>query len=119
MDVFERATALGRCRVLSEVPAPALLAIAGRAVAIRLAAGDHLPVRTDAGDAVLVLPDGGLVGELGAFDDDAAVVTEPMTAPTTVIRLWRDDFLDLVAEHPRAARALARDLAARIRQGAR
>jgi CRP-like cAMP-binding protein len=118
MDVFERATALARCVVLAPVPAAAVLALAERATALKVAAGEALPVRTGGGDAVLVIVTDGastLVGELAAIDEDAAPPAETATEPTVVLRLHRDDFLDLLAEHPAAARALARELAARLR----
>jgi CRP-like cAMP-binding protein len=128
MDVFERATALAGCAVLERVPAPALLAIAERTAAISLGSGEPLPVRTDAGDAVLVvvagrvragaaeLGPGALVGELGAIDEEAAPPAAAAIDAAVVLRLFRDDFLDLLAEHPAAARALARELAARVRR---
>jgi CRP-like cAMP-binding protein len=119
MDVFERAIALARCVVLAPVPAAAVLALAERATAIRVAAGELLPVRTGGGDAVLVrVSDGSLVGELAAIDEDAAPPEVIATEPTVVLRIHRDDFLDLLAEHPAAARALARELAVRLRETA-
>ena len=130
MDVFERATALAGCAVLERVPAPALLAIAERTTAISLGPGEALPVRTDAGDAVLViaagrvragqegaeLGPGALVGELGAIDEDTGPPAATAIDAAVVLRMFRDDFLDLLAEHPAAARALARELAARVRR---
>lgn len=128
MDAFERAAALTRCAVLARVPPAALLALAERAGAVRVGAGEPLPVRSDAGDAVLViargraraadaeLAAGALVGELGALDDEATPVEAVALEETVAVRVWRDDFLDLLAEHPAAVRALARDLAARIRR---
>lgn len=130
MDAFSRGTALARCTVLEAVPAAALLAVAERAVAIALASGDPLPVKTDGGDAVLVIASGrarlgdiellpgALVGELAAIDEEAAVPAAVALEDTVVLRIYRDDFLDLLAEHPAAARALARELAARIRGAA-
>jgi CRP-like cAMP-binding protein len=130
MDVFARATALARCTVLDGVPPAALLAIAERAAAVRLGEGEALPLRTDAGDAVLVIASGrvsagggelgpgALVGEVAALDDDAPVPAATALESTEVLRIFRDDFLDLLAEHGAAARALARVLARRIR-GAR
>ncbi len=118
MDVFERAVALARCPVFESVPAPALLAIAGRSTAIAVAAGAPLPLRTGAGDGVVITADGELVGAISAFDDEATREARDATEATVVVRLWRDDFLDLIADHPAAARALSRQLAERIR-GAR
>jgi CRP-like cAMP-binding protein len=127
MDAFARAAALARCPVLARVPAAAVLAIAGRGVAIEVAAGAALPVRTDAGDAVLVVVDGevgsrgatlgpgALIGELAAIDEDAAVAEAVAITDVVVVRLFRDDFLDLLAEHAVAADALARDLAQKLK----
>jgi len=128
VDAFARAAALARCEMLGRVPAAALLAAAERGAAIELAAGASLPVRSDAGDAVLViasgrvrvgdaeLGEGALVGELAAIDDEAAAPAAVAIDDVVVVRLYRDDFLDLLAEHAVAADALARELALRIRK---
>jgi CRP-like cAMP-binding protein len=128
MDAFARAAALARCAVLARVPEAALLAAAERGAAIELAPGASLPVKSDAGDAVLVIASGrvragaaeldagALVGELAAIDEEAAPPEAVAIDEVVVVRLYRDDFLDLLAEHAVAADALARDLALRIRR---
>lgn len=127
-DLLERADALSRSPVLAAVPAAAILDVAERAAIVEVAAGAPVPVRTDAGDAVLViatgrvrvgdaeLGPGALIGELAAVDDDAAPPDAIAVEPTAAIRIWQDDFLDLLAEHPAAARTLARELAAALRR---
>jgi len=127
MDVFARATALAGCTIFEAVPPAAILSIAERCAALRLATGEPLPLHTDAGDAVLLvatgrvragteeLGPGELVGEVAALDDDAAAPAAVALEPTDVVRIFRDDLLDLLAEHASAARALARALAARLR----
>ncbi len=128
MDSFARAAALARCPILDRVPAAAVLAVAERAASLELVDGAPLPVRSDAGDAVLVIASGharlgdaelgpgALVGELAAIDDEAPAPAATAAGPLTVVRIYRDDFLDLLAEHAVAADALARDLALRIRR---
>lgn len=128
MDAFARAAALARCAALARIPEAALLAAADRGAAIDVAPGAPLPVRTDAGDAVLViasgrarvgdaeLGEGALVGELAAIDEEAAAPAAVAIDDVVVVRLYRDDFLDLLAEHAVAADALARELALRIRR---
>ncbi|MCB9573036.1 MAG: cyclic nucleotide-binding domain-containing protein [Kofleriaceae bacterium] len=129
MDRLARATALAGCPVLAGVPAPALLAAADRAAAVPFAAGAPLALRADGGDVVLIVArgrvrvdgaevgPGGLIGELAAFDDEAAAPAAEAVDDGVAVRLFRDDFLDLLLDHPGAARALAGALAARIRDG--
>lgn len=126
MDSLQRAVALGRSDVLAALSPAALLTLAERAERVEVAAGEPLPLRTDAGDAVLVVVGGvAVVGErrLGAGElvgADAALTDAPppdarAAEDVDALRLWRDDFLDLVAEHPAAARRLASALARRLR----
>jgi CRP-like cAMP-binding protein len=127
VDRLARAAALAGCPVLAPVPAAALLAAADRAAALTFVGGAALPVKTDGGDVVWVLAAGAvrdgarvlgvgdLAGELAAIDDEAAAPALVADDDVVAIRLYRDDLLDLLAEHPPAARALAAALSARLR----
>ncbi len=129
MDRLERATTLAACQVLEPVPAAALLSAAERAAVVTFAAGAAVSIASEDGDVVLVVAKGraevdgrpvgpgGLIGELAAVDDEARAPTARAVDELVAIRIFRDDFLDLLAEHPPAARALAAALSARIRGG--
>ncbi|MBP8810091.1 MAG: hypothetical protein KBG48_01605 [Kofleriaceae bacterium] len=126
MDALARAEALARAAILAEVPAPALVALAARATLRRLAAEATLTTRRDGSDVIAVVAEGAvtvdgspigpgaLIGALGGFG--GAPVTARAVGAAVVLELAVDDFLDVLAEHPGATTALARRLAARLRE---
>lgn len=125
MELLERARALAATAVLGDVAAPTLIALAERAAVVELAPGVELATRRPDGAVVLVvargaLDDGRAVRGPGALVGRVAAVTVRAAAgddaPTTVLELGQDDFLDVLAEHPAAARALARELARALRE---
>ena len=130
MDLLARARALAATRVLAEVPAPALVALAVRVRAVELAAGATASTRRDGSDVVLVIARGevtaaGEVRSAGALLglDGAVTGAAPVAAlavgEVALLEVAVDDFLDVLAEHAVATRALARELAARVRSAAR
>lgn len=133
MDVLERARALAATDVLGEVAAPTLIALAERARVRELDAGAELGTRRADGAVVVVVVRGALegggaapryvagalLGAAGALDGAAPAETVRAVEPTAVLELGQDDFVDVLAEHPAAARALARRLAAELREGRR
>ena len=121
MDVLERARALAATEVLGEVAAPTLIALAERALVRELEAGAELHTRRADGAVVVVvvrgaLAPGTLLGAAGALDAAAPAATVRLAEPTLVLELGQDDFVDVLAEHPTAARALARLLARELRR---
>ncbi|MCL4225488.1 MAG: hypothetical protein KJZ91_13585 [Myxococcales bacterium] len=133
MELLERARALAATAVLGDVAAPTLIALAERATVVELAPGAELATRRPDGAVVLVVArgalddgravrgPGALVGGDAALDPAAAAAVTVRAAagddaPTTVLELGQDDFLDVLAEHPAAARALARELARALRE---
>lgn len=132
MELLERARALAATAVLGDVAAPTLIALAERAAVVELAPGAELATRRPDGAVVLVVArgalddgravrgPGALVGGDAALDPAAAAVIVRAAAgddaSTTVLELGQDDFLDVLAEHPAAARALARELARALRE---
>jgi CRP-like cAMP-binding protein len=132
MDVLERARALAATGVLGEVAAPTLIALAERATARELDAGAGSSTRRADGAVVIVvvrgaLDDGGgtrhgpgaLLGAAGALDGAAPAAVVRAVEASVVLELGQDDFVDVLAEHPAAARALARALAIELREGRR
>ncbi|HVK72593.1 MAG TPA: hypothetical protein VM734_04710 [Kofleriaceae bacterium] len=124
MDVLDRARALAATDVLGVLAAPALVALAERARVVELDAGANVTTRRDGGGVVLVVAAGALdaggpgtlVGAAAALDGDAPARTATATAPAVVLELSHDDLIDVLAEHPAAAQALARELAQVLRR---
>jgi CRP-like cAMP-binding protein len=132
LDVLDRAAALRTSSLFSSLPAESLLPIAERARAAALAAGEALFAAGDAGDAVYVLVSGRLrvdrgggrvdelgpgevVGEMAAIDGGRRSAGVAAITDAALLRFERDHFLDVLVDHPAAARALAATLAARLR----
>lgn len=128
MDVLERARALAATAVLGEVAAPTLIALAERATVRDVDAGAELTTRRSDGVVVMVvargaldvggdsLGPGTLLGAAAALDAQAPAPTARATVASTVLELGQDDFVDVLAEHPAAARSLARLLARSLRE---
>ncbi len=128
MDLLERARALAATAVLGEVAAPTLIALAERAGVRDLEAGATVTTRRPDGAVVVVVAHGALtadgarngpgavLGAAGALDGAAPAVTARAEEPSVVLELGQDDFLDVLAEHPVAAQALARMLATALRE---
>lgn len=132
MDLLERARALAATAVLGDVAAPTLIALAERAAVLELDAGATVTTRRPDGVVVMVVASGTLdvgagvhagagelLGAAGALDAAAPAVTATATEAAVVLELGQDDFVDVLAEHPVAARALARSLAATLRESRR
>jgi len=128
MDLLERARALAATAVLGDVAAPTLIALAERAAVLELDAGATVTTRRPDGVVVVVVARGALevdgeragpgelLGAAGALDAAAPAVTAKAVEAATVLELGQDDFVDVLAEHPAAARALARALASALRE---
>ncbi len=123
MDVLDRARALAATDVLGALAAPALVALAERTRLVELDAGTAVTTRRDGGGVVLIVaagefgghPPGALLGATGALDAAAPAITVTATGPAIVLELAHDDFIDVLAEQPAAAQALARALARALR----
>ena len=128
MELLDRAAALAAFPVIAALAPSAVVALAARARPIAIAPGDAVAVPPE---SVLViargevaLAGGGRAGPGDALGLTAAVAgvaaTERGDAVGEVIALavLRDELLDLVAEDPRAVRALTARLAAQVRGAA-
>jgi CRP-like cAMP-binding protein len=128
MDLLERARALAATAVLGDVAAPTLIALAERAAVLELDTDATVTTRRPDGVVVVLVASGALevggeratagklLGAAGALDAAAPAVTASAVEPSVVLELGQDDFLDVLAEHPVAARALARELAQTLRE---
>ncbi|HUQ02015.1 MAG TPA: hypothetical protein VM261_05930 [Kofleriaceae bacterium] len=133
MDLLERARALAATTVLGDVAAPTLIALAERAVVLELEAGASVTTRRPDGVVVVVVARGALevggagvrasagelIGAAAALDAAAPGVTAKAAEAAVVLEVGQDDFVDVLAEHPVAARALARELAQTLREARR
>ncbi len=131
MDLLERARALAATDVLGEVAAPTLIALAERAAVVELEGGGAVTTRRPDGVVVIVVVHGALeaggrragagelLGAAGALHADAPAVTATAIEPAVVLEVTQDDFVDVLAEHPAAARALARAMARALREARR
>lgn len=71
------------------------------------------------GGAVIAhLGAGECVGEMAALDWEPRSATVRATAPTRLVRLERNDLMDLLTDYPELVRSLARVLVERIRRTA-
>lgn len=131
MDVLARARALAAADVLGAIAAPALVVLAERARPRPLAEGATASTARDGDRVALVVAagevddgqrrhrPGAVLGLVGVLAAGAAVVTVTARAASVVLELDGDDVVDVLAEHPEAARALAAILAAVLRGGPR
>jgi CRP-like cAMP-binding protein len=135
MDLLERARALAATSVLGDVAAPTLIALAERAAVLELEPGASVSTRRPDGVVVVVIArgvlqvagaadgtgagPGELLGAAAALDPTAAGVTATAAEAAVVLEVGQDDFVDVLAEHPVAARALARALAQTLRAARR
>jgi hypothetical protein len=129
MDLLARARALAAIDVLADIPAPALVALAQRVHALEVASGRSSSSRRDGSDYVLAVVSGSIrfgtvaiaAGELVGVET-ALVGGAPFEFASdgvTLLLIAIDDFLDIVAEHAVASAAVARRLAARVREAQR
>ena len=127
MDVLARARALAAADVLGAIAAPALVVLAERARPLTLAPDQTAATMRDGDRVALVVADGvvddgtvqhgpgAVLGLAGVLAAGAPTTTVTARAATVLLELDGDDVVDLLAEHPEAARALAKIFAAALR----
>lgn len=106
--------------------------VAGLCTEVRLAAEDVLFEAGDLGDAMYVIVEGQVrimsanrvitnlgrgecVGEMAALDWEPRSATVIADSPALLIRLGRNELMDLLRDHPALVHALAMVLVGRIR----
>ena len=127
MDVLARARALAAADVLGAIAAPALVVLAERARPRALADGATALTVRDGDRVALVVAagevddgrrrhgPGAVLGLVGVLAAGAPAVTVTARAASVVLELDGDDVVDVLAEHPAAARALAASLVVALR----
>jgi CRP-like cAMP-binding protein len=132
--LLERARALRGAALFAPLRPEELLSVAEICGEMRLAPGERLCSEGDTGDELYVLVEGRLrverggriladlgagecAGELAALDREPRSATITAITESRLVRLERDDLLDLLGDHPELVRALAGVLAERIRKG--
>jgi len=132
LDSLSRALALRAAPLFRPLPAEALLPVARLCSVVRLDADDVLFDEDDLGDCMYLVESGHVrvtrsgtliaelgvgecVGEMAAIDWEPRSATVTATCPTTLIRLERNDLMDLLADYPELVRALADVLVTRLR----
>ena len=130
---LDKALVLRSAPMFSALSAEALLPVAAFATEARLAPEEVLFKAGDMGDAMYVIVEGAVrvvrdrkviaklgrgecVGEMAALDWEPRSATVIADAPTLLIRLGRNELMDLLRDHPELVRSLAMMLAGRIRK---
>jgi len=132
LDPLDKALALRAAPLFAPLPAEALLPIAKLCRVVQLEGDEVLFDEGDPGDSMYVVVSGRVrvtregatladlgtgecVGEMAALDWEPRSATVAATEPTTLVRLERNDLMDLLADYPELVRALADVLVARLR----
>jgi CRP-like cAMP-binding protein len=133
LDALDRALALRAAPLFHALPAEALLPVARLCTEVDLDPEDELFCEGDLGDSLYVVVSGGVrvvrgktmlaklgpgecVGEMAALDWEPRSATVTATAASRLIRLDRNDLLDLLADYPELVRAMATVLVERLRK---
>jgi CRP-like cAMP-binding protein len=133
MNHLEKALSLRAAPLFASLSADALLPVAALCRHLDLAPGQVLFEAGEVGDSlfvivhgsvrvmrgpeqVAVLGSGQCVGEMGALDLEPRSATVIAAEPTRLVRLERNDLMDLLTDYPELMRNLAAMLAERIRK---
>lgn len=130
--VIEKVILLQDVDVFAEVPTENLAVLAAVADEVSLLAGDVLYREDDPADALYMVLDGRIrlsrgdrtvveagpgeaFGTWALFDDAPRLTTAEAVADATLLRIDRDDFIDLMADHVRIAQGVIKTVARRLR----
>ena len=132
MNNLEKALALRAAPLFASLSADALLPVASLCQQVDLVGGQVLFEAGEVGDSMFVvasglvhvkrgaellarLGPGEVVGEMGALDLEPRSATVVAAEPSRLIRLERNDLMDLLTDYPELMRGLAEMLVDRIR----
>ena len=132
MNNLEKALSLRAAPLFASLSAETLLPVAAMCSEVSLERGEVLFEAGDIGDALYVLVDGAVevvkggdviarldagecVGEMAALDYEPRSATVRAAAATHLVRLERNDLMDLLTDYPELVRNLASVLVERIR----
>jgi len=137
-DLLENVIFLKKTSLFSAVQTSELRAIASIVETISVEAGDELVKESDAGDCLYVIKEGRVritkktsdnkpidlaelaagecFGEMALFDDEARSASVYALCRCSVIRIKRDDLIDVIMEYPMIAIELLRIFVKRLRK---
>jgi len=130
---LEKATALKSALLFSDLQADELLALAALCEEVEIAPGARVFTEHEPGDALYVvvtgrvavergdrmlaeIGEGDCFGELALLDDGPRSATVTAVERTELLRIVRDDFLDMLTLYPGVGRAVLEILARRLRE---
>jgi CRP-like cAMP-binding protein len=137
-DLLENVIFLKKTTLFSAVQTSELRAIASIVETISVDAGDELVKESDAGDCLYVIKEGKVritkkttdnkvidladlsagecFGEMALFDDEARSASVYAVSRCSVIRIKRDDLIDVIMEYPMIAIELLKIFVKRLRK---
>lgn len=137
-DVLENVIFLKKTTLFSAVRTSELRAVAAVVEEFTVEAGNELVKESDPGDCMYVIKDGAVriikktadgkaidlaelspgesFGEMALFDDEARSASALAQTKCTVIRIKRDDLIDVMLEYPTIAIELLRIFVRRLRK---
>jgi CRP/FNR family cyclic AMP-dependent transcriptional regulator len=137
-DLLENVIFLKKTTLFSAVQTSELRAIASIVETISVEAGDELVKESDAGDCLYVIKEGRVritkktgdnkvidlaelsagecFGEMALFDDEARSASAYAVSRCSVIRVKRDDLIDVIMEYPMIAIELLKIFVRRLRK---
>lgn len=133
MNNLEKALSLRAAPLFAQLSAETLLPVAAMCNEVSLERGEVLFESGEVGEALYVLVDGAVevlkggdviarlgagdcVGEMAALDYEPRSATVRASAATRLVRLERNDLMDLLTDYPELVRSLAAVLVERIRK---
>lgn len=132
ISIIERVIFLQNVDVFSELPSDKLALIAAVAEEITFEAGDAIYKEGDASDAMYLVIDGVVslhrgqaevtlarakeaFGTWALFDDELRVVGATVSATCRVLRVSKDDFVELLADNVEITQAVLKAVVGRLR----
>ena len=133
LDILEKVLALRSSHLFAALPAEVLLPIANFCSELEVESGELLMEAGETGDSLYILIDGSVrverdgatlavlgagecVGEMAALDWEPRSASVIAEETSRLVRLDRDDLLDLLADHPQLVVGLAEVLVGRLRK---
>jgi CRP/FNR family transcriptional regulator, cyclic AMP receptor protein len=136
-SVLENVIFLKKTSLFSNVKTSELKAVASIAEELSFEKGDEIVKESDVGDSAYIIKEGRIqitkknarndivalaeiskgecFGEMSLFDDEARCATVKALSSCTVLRLLRDDLLDVIEDYPHIAVELIKIFVKRLR----
>ncbi|UCG61115.1 MAG: cyclic nucleotide-binding domain-containing protein [Candidatus Zixiibacteriota bacterium] len=132
LTVIEKVMFLQNVEVFSEVPSEQLAFLAAIAEEVTYAKGNVIYQVNDPSDALYLVLDGSVklhtdeteitlagsreaFGAWALFDEEPRVVTATAVEDTRLLRIDREDFVDLLADHVQITQAILKSMVSRLR----